>query len=145
MTSFDMDILSQEDVATKAAPDMTTSQLIEAMWKLKNMTTELNAKKKDINNANNIYKSAFITLMDEQGSDLARAHGVSAQITEMEVPNMGDFDAFARYVVANDAWHLVKKSVNSAPWRELLQQEGVIVPGTSVYVKRDISLRKSQR
>lgn len=80
-------------------------------------------------------------LMDEQGTLTAGTQVGNAIISEKVVASVKDWDEVWSYVVSNEAFHLLPRSINAAAYREYLNA-GQEIPGIEPFVKRDINVRK---
>ena len=71
-----------------------------------------------------------------KNADLEGARGKQAQatISRSDVPNVTDWDAFAKYVLKTGALDLLQRRVAIEAWRERLAQQ-VAVPGVDVFTR----------
>ena len=81
-----------------------------------------------------------LAAMDEMGVDATRSDHASMSRSTQQLPQVTDWDAFYRYVKANDAFYLLQKRVSSKAWSEQLELDGEI-PGTEAYEKVKLNLR----
>lgn len=130
-----------DNIQTNTAPS-TVGGIIDRMF-------ELREERKVIGKQDELLKAeytelelALLNAMDTQETMQSRGRAASATITEDLYPTNINWDVVFEYVKANDAYHLLQRRLNTAPWKELLQLEGEPLPGTESYLRRTISLRK---
>jgi len=127
---------------TVAAPQVASvGSLIDQYYELRDQLREAQAVEKEIKGQMDVLEEELIALYDAQGVTLCRGRRASASITEQDIPVVNDWEAFWDYVFENRAAHLLQKRVGAGSWQEL-RDAGELVPGTEVFTKRGISVRK---
>ena len=84
-----------------------------------------------------------LDLMEEQGIESTRIKGVATlTVTSQDVFNADDWGAVYQFIEENNMPHILQKRLASTSIKELNNQ-GVEIPGVSVFTKRGLSLRKA--
>ena len=119
---------------------MNIETLISELWALRESKRELSQQEKLLNERYNTLKQELIQQLDEQGVNGAKTSRARVIITESQVVQTQDWDAFCAYVRENDAFHLIQKKPSVTACKELSAIEGMPPPGISLRTLRDISL-----
>src|SRR5690606_5322899 len=114
--------------------------LITELWTLRESKRELSQQEKALNERYNTLKQELIHQLDEQGVSGAKAARARVVITESQVVQTQDWDAFCAYIRENNAFHLLQKKPSATACKELSSIEGTPPPGISFLTLRDISL-----
>lgn len=122
--------------------DAPLSELIEHATKLRDEAQILSKLERDTRALLARVQDIIIGRMDKDGTTLSRVEGVSVSITEEQLPVIDDWDEVYKYILDNRYMHLLQRRMSSAAWREI-EQTGERVPGTTPFVKRKLSMRKS--
>jgi hypothetical protein len=77
----------------------------------------------------------------ETGSESARTEHASMSVSKQIVPNVMDWDKVYDYIREHDAFYLLRKQLNTGPYREQLELDGEI-PGTEPFEKVSLNVRK---
>ena len=99
------------------------------------------AEKKEVQDQFDNLERAVMAELDNSGTTLSRGIAASASVSEEELPNVKDWDAFYKYIQDNEAFFLLQRRVSSAAYREL-KYSGTEVPGVETFKKRRLNLRK---
>lgn len=127
-----------EEVETK---QLTPGQIIAEMFEIRNERKRISERDKVLVDIWRTLEAELMRLGDEMGMRRMSSDLGTATITAEVLPLVDDWDDVHRYIVENDACHLLQRRVSSAAFREL-QDAGIDVPGLSPYTQRKISLRK---
>lgn len=119
---------------------MNIETLISELWTLRESKRELSQQEKALSERYNTLKQELIHQLDEQGVSGAKATRARVVITESQVVQTQDWDAFCAYVRENNAFHLLQKKPSVTACKELTSIEGTLPPGISLLTIRDISL-----
>jgi len=119
---------------------MNIETLITELWTLRESKRELSQQEKALNERYNTLKQELIHQLDEQGVSGAKAARARVVITESQVVQTQDWDAFCAYIRENNAFHLLQKKPSATACKELSSIEGTPPPGISFLTLRDISL-----
>lgn len=114
---------------------------IDELNELRERKRELVAELKEVEERYAALEAEIMSDLDSMGIDLARGSTARVSISETTVPTVEDWDAFYEYVKSQDALYLLERRVAARAWRELYES-GELVPGTSPFVRRKLSLRK---
>jgi uncharacterized protein YjcR len=115
--------------------------MIDALYELRERKRELKGEMDDLEQRMEELEAAITKDLGTQGMTLARGTRASVTVTESEVPTTEDWDQVLSYIKQNDAMHLLERRISVAAWREL-QESGELVPGTTPFTKRKLSVRK---
>lgn len=125
----------------KLQPPATLGSMIDQMFAIRQQRAELSTEDKKLSAEYEALGAQVMALLDEQGTTMSRAATASAVITEEEVAQVEDWDAVYNYIVENEAFFLLQRRFNNAPWREL-RANGDEVPGTAPVKVRKVAVRK---
>lgn len=123
--------------------ELRMDEISDRLFALRDKLRELDDERKQITEQINSLKVIALARADEQGATRISTATGTLIVTETEVPNVNDWEEVWKYIVDNDAYHLVQKRINSAAYRELLKL-GEELPGADTYVKRDVNFRAAR-
>ena len=121
--------------------DKPTGTMIDDMFDLREKKKELEARVKDINEQMTLLEAELMNKLDDEKQTMGRGLSASASITNTEIPMVEDWEEFGQYLIDNDALYLLQRRVAVRAFREL-KDAGEVIPGTTTFPKRAISLRK---
>jgi hypothetical protein len=127
----------------KASPPSTVGALIDALWTQREAKRELEAKIKDIETLMNQYEEQLDAKMAADGVTKAvGAHATASFSTSVAAAVDGEngWDQAFPWIAKNKYWHLLRKQLNDAAYRELLEA-GKKVPGIQPFTKKRLTLR----
>ena len=119
--------------------------LIDGLYALRSRRLELTKEVENMKSQETTMRQQIIMELDNIG--LAKASGTEATvgITMSIQPEIEDWDEVHKYIRELDRFDLLQKRISVVAWRDLINEEGTLVPGTLVTEVRDISLTKSSR
>lgn len=80
--------------------------------------------------------------LDAQGVQSVSGHLATAYIAESIVPSIDDWDSFHAFVRKNNAFYLLQRRVNAAPYRELMaERRNRKIPGATSVTLRTLNLK----
>ena len=123
-------------------PVETVGSLIDDLFMLREQRRKIAETDRDLRDQYAELEARLIAALDVQETTMARGRSASATLSEEELATVVDWDLVHHYVRTHDAWFLLQRRINSAPWRELTAERGEPIPGTTVFKKRSISLRR---
>lgn len=129
-----------QPVSPKNSPTQLGDK-IDALYELRERKRELQSELKALEEEYKLLEAAILDDMDAQRTTLSRTARASASITETEVPTVVDWEAVQDYIRNNDALYLYEQRLAARAWREL-KDSGVLIPGTTPFTRRSLSLRK---
>ena len=124
-----------------SAKPLTLGQLADRAKQLAAERSALAAQDKKLEGELKDLKVQIIEALDKQETRVAEGKIAKVSIVESEEPAVTNWDAFFAYVRKNNAFHLLQRRVSSPAWRELRALKKKDVPGTEVFLKRDLSIR----
>ncbi len=119
--------------------------LIDGLYALRSRRLELTKEVENMKSQETTMRQQIIMELDNIG--LAKASGTEATvgITMSIQPEIEDWDEVHKYIREHDRFDLLQKRISVVAWRDLINEEGTLVPGTLVTEVRDISLTKAHR
>lgn len=131
-----------EEILTKQP--QTTGEIIARMFEIRKERKEISTKDKKLIAEWEGYEETLKAKMKEQGTDDEPVTSISskrgtATLTEVEVPNVDDWDAFESWVYETKSLHLLQRRIAANAFREL-HDAGETIPGVRAVPKKDISL-----
>jgi hypothetical protein len=123
-------------------PVETVGGLIDDLFMLREQRRKLAETDRDLRDQYAELEAKLIAALDVQETTMARGRSASATLSEEELATVTDWGQVHEYVRTHNAWYLLQRRINSAPWRELTAERGEPIPGTTVFKKRSISLRR---
>ncbi len=116
---------------------------IDQLYQLKQQRSEIQKEVDKIKKQEEVIKKEIIDLLEAQGLNGAKGKIASVAIGERVYPNILNKEEFFEWAVKNNRFEMLTKHVNQAAFREMLENEGMLPPGTDVYTEKTItSLRK---
>lgn len=128
------------------AAEKLTGTLEQEASKLRALKEEKDLAAKALKKAEDQFKEqerAVLDLMEEQGIESTRIKGVATlTVTKQDIYNADDWGAVYQFIEENSMPHILQRRLSATAIKELSQQ-GINVPGTSIFQKRGLSLRKA--
>lgn len=118
----------------------TLQELITQSKNLRNIAADHTRMADDAKAKREEIDQQIIALLEAQGVDSTRTDVASVSISTTNCPNVDDWDAFASYVVQNNAVYLLQRRVSGKAVEELVAG-GETVPGVSFFAKKSLNLR----
>lgn len=128
--------------AANDAPKMTTAQMIDRLWKLREDKRELAAKLKPITEEFDKLEKALTEALIARGSIGDKTKKCSASLSEEIVGNIKDWDSLTAFIKKSGHFHLLQRRISNPAYRELnalLAKKGG-VPGVEVFTKINLTL-----
>lgn len=119
---------------------MNLNEMVSAASELREQKRSLDRAAKDIAAELETLNLKILTSMDELGIDRLAVGGITMSVSEQVVPNVVDWPAFERYVIENNALHLLQRRAATSAYRELLQA-GETPAGVEPFTKRNVNMR----
>jgi hypothetical protein len=126
----------------KAAP-VTVGSLIDALWTQREAKRELEAKIKEIETLMAQYEEQLDIQMAKDGVIKANGAHASASFSSTvsaSVEGEGGWDLAFPWIAKHKYWSLLRKQLNDAAYREILEA-GKKVPGIQPFTKKRLTLR----
>jgi hypothetical protein len=125
--------------------DKSTGAIIDELYnrRAERLAIERTVKqmKQDEETLSKIIKERLV-----QGN-MSKASGLVATAspyTDLQ-PQVEDWALVHKYVSDNDAFHLLQRRLSVEPWRELITESGILVPGTVIFENEKLSITKVSR
>lgn len=119
-------------------------ELIDIYYRVREERKLIREQDKELTRKLDVLKEAIIEKLDAEKSDLGRGLVATASVTENVVGTMKDYERFSQFVYRHKALHLLDKRINSAAYREMLEERGE-VPGVEPFTRRDLSVTKRSK
>jgi hypothetical protein len=126
--------------------DMTVDQVIGSYIKLRNKRDSIDAEAKQktklIGETMMKLEHHLMQLADAQGVDSFKTEHGTAFIKQSDYASVEDWDAVLGFIEGEKAYEFLTRKVNKLAVRDYIDtHEGVIPPGMSYGVRRDIQVR----
>ena len=140
-------VATRRKTATAQAPDtpkkpLTTAQIIDRLWKLREDKREMAAKIKPVETEIATLEESLIKSLQERGSEGEKTRNASASLSYEVVGNIKDWDSFTAYIKKSGHFHLLQRRISNPAFRELatlLSKKGG-VPGVEAFTKTNLTL-----
>lgn len=99
------------------------------------------AEEKKIKERIDELEASLMAQMGDVGLTRAGSNRANAIIQESEVPSIKDWDACLEFLIANDMLFFLQRSINQAPYRDLIAT-GEAIPGVEPFTRRKLSITK---
>ena len=121
---------------------MTQGQLIDQLFELRERIRELDRQSQALKDEKQILEDTLLKDLDAQGVQSVSGRKATASISENIVPSIEDWDSFHAFIRRNNAFYLLQRRANAAPYRELMEQRhGKKIPGVTSVTLRTLNLR----
>jgi hypothetical protein len=119
--------------------------LIDSAFELREDRREVDAGSKKLKTELDELEAGIFVRLEDQGMVTGRAVKASATVTEQVVGTTDDFDATLEWIGKDfeNRKYLLYRKVLGAPIVELYKAGEDLPPGTSVFTKRSLSLKKN--
>lgn len=118
----------------------------EEAMKLRQLKDRKDEASADLSAAESAYKDQeqiIIEMMEMQGLDSTRLAGIATLTkTVQEIPTAEDWGQVYEYIINNDMPHLLQRRLSAGSIKELNDQ-GIEVPGVTIFRKIGLSVRKA--
>lgn len=118
--------------------------MIDRLAEIRDEKRGLNNQLKELDEQFKDLQEAIMQALDAQGMQFGGSSRYRATITESVVPTVEDWQGVEEFVKQEDALFLFERRIAVAAWREF-HESGTLVPGTSPFTKRGLSLTKAKR
>jgi hypothetical protein len=115
-------------------------QLRDAKEEIKRLMTE---KQKPIIDLMDSLETKMLGLLDASGMDSAKTSSGTVYRTPKTNAKVADWNVLIAYVVANEAYDLLTKSVAKDAVKSRIEETGEIVPGVDMYTFNTVGVRRS--
>jgi hypothetical protein len=126
---------------TQQAPE-TVGGLIDELFLLREQRRKLAETDKNLRDQYAELEASLIAALDQQEATQARGRSATATLNEEELATVVDWHLVHEFIRSQNAFHLLQRRMNSAAWREAAAERGEPIPGTTVFNKRSIALRR---
>jgi len=101
---------------------------------LKHKITDLNRELKAVTQEKEEYENRLIGAMEAVGFDSVRTKDMSISIQKASVPTVVDWDEVYKYIIENNACHILQRRPSTSVCRELFEM-GENIPGMEEFEK----------
>ncbi len=126
---------------TQQAPE-TVGGLIDELFLLREQRRKLAETDKNLRDQYAELEASLIAALDQQEATQARGRSATATLNEEELATVVDWHLVHEFIRSQNAFHLLQRRMNSAAWREAAAERGEPIPGTTVFKRRTIALRR---
>jgi hypothetical protein len=101
------------------------------------------AKLKPINDSMLLIEKYLKQIMDDRGITQIKSDKFgTAFLTTTDYANVENWDSLLEFVISNERYEMLQKSVTKTAVREYIQEHKAVPPGVSYGTKIDVSIRK---
>ena len=115
---------------------------IDALFTLREKRRELEAQAEELKKDADFIELAVMEQMKAEGIESSRGVKATVSISKNIVPNVEDWDAFYKYILRNNWFHLLQKRPSVSGCQEIFEMKKRI-PGVVPFEKETINLRKT--
>lgn len=128
--------------AIKQPAPETVGGLIDELFLLREQRRKLAETDKNLRDQYSELEARLIAALDLQQTSMARGRSATATLNEEELATVTDWSQVHEFIRSQNAFYLLQRRINSAAWREAANERGEPIPGTMVFKKRSIALRR---
>ena len=129
-------------MSAQLKPIETVGGLIDELFLLREQRRRLAETDKDLRDQYSELEARLIAALDQQEATQARGRSATATLNEEELATVIDWHLVHDFIRSQNAFFLLQRRINSAAWREAAAERGEPIPGTTVFTKRSIALRR---
>jgi hypothetical protein len=129
-------------MSAQLQPIETVGELIDDLFLLREQRRKLAETDKDLRDQYSELEVRLIAALDLQQTSMARGRSATATLNEEELATVTDWSQVHEFIRSQNAFFLLQRRINSAAWREAAAERGEPIPGTTVFNKRSIALRR---
>jgi hypothetical protein len=120
----------------------TQGQLIDQIFETREKMRALEKQITTLRTDKDVLEKQLLDQLDAQGVQSISGHLATAYISESIVPSVDDWDSFHAFVRKNNAFYLLQRRVNAAPYRELMtERRNRKIPGATSVTLRTLNLK----
>jgi len=121
---------------------LSIGKKIDALFDLREQKTKANEMVKDINKEFTDLQSEILNEMQAIDAKSVKGERATASVTIGFYPNIEDGETFFNWAVKNKRYEFLRKQINAAPAKEMLDQENKLPPGVSSHTEPKLNLRR---
>ena len=129
-------------MSAQLQPIETVGGLIDELFLLREQRRKLAETDKSLQAQYADLEAKLIAALDLQETTQARGRSATATLNEEELATVTDWSQVHEFVRSQNAFFLLQRRINSAAWREAAAERGEPIPGTTLFKKRSIVLRR---
>lgn len=123
-------------------PKDTLGSRIDKLQDLYVKIKDLEGKASALKQLYDFEEKEILDFMEKQGMTKASGTKATVSVSKNEVPSVEDWDSFYTFIRRNNAFYLLQRRANAAPYRELLaQRRNKKIPGVSTVEKTTLNRR----
>jgi hypothetical protein len=129
-------------MSAQLQPIETVGGLIDELFLLREQRRKLAETDKNLQAQYAEMEARLIAALDLQQTSMARGRSATATLNEEELATVTDWSQVHEFIRSQNAFFLLQRRINSAAWREAAAERGEPIPGTTLFKKRSIALRR---
>jgi hypothetical protein len=129
-------------MSAQLQPIETVGGLIDELFLLREQRRKLAETDKNLQAQYAELETRLIAALDLQQTSMARGRSATATLNEEELATVTDWSQVHDFIRSQNAFFLLQRRINSAAWREAAAERGEPIPGTTVFKRRSIALRR---
>jgi len=115
---------------------------IDTLYQLRSQRLALEKKAEELKKQEKELEDQLINGFSEIGLTSAKGRMASFSFANIDQPNVKNWDLLYEFIVENNDFSLLHKRVGAEAWRDYLENDNVLVPGTEIFKKTQAYLRK---
>ena len=123
---------------------MSFNALVEQLWQIREERRDLAKRDKELMAQYDELKTSIIARLNDLGIDSAKTPVARVTITESQVVNPTDWDAFYQYIKDTDSFHLLQKRFATNACKELATLTNEPIPGIEFKTLHDLTLTSNK-
>lgn len=121
--------------------ERTLPQQVDDLRKLRDTIREKKNALKELEDEFRTSEEKVLNALREDGATKLSGKLATASVSEADVPSVEDWDDFYKFIRRNNAFYLLQRRANAAPYRELLEQrKGKPIPGVKTVTTYRLNL-----
>lgn len=139
-------VKQQEHYMNAQAPDISTriAQFVALRQKIDEIETRHEQELKPYKDARAQLEAVLLSMLDAAGVDNAASKGVGTVYrSTRKSTSLADPDAFRRFVIGGELWHLLDWKANVTAVEAFLDENKALPPGVNFSQKLTVGVRKA--
>jgi hypothetical protein len=115
---------------------------IDTLYQLRSQRLALEKEADELKKQEKELEDYLVNGFSALGLSSAKGSLASFSFVKLDQPNVKDWDLLYKFIVDRNDFSLLHKRIGAESWREYLENDSVLVPGTEIFKKTQAYLRK---
>jgi hypothetical protein len=115
---------------------------IDTLYQLRSQRLALEKEADELKKQEKELEDYLVNGFSALGLSSAKGSLASFSFVKLDQPNVKDWDLLYKFIVERNDFSLLHKRIGAESWREYLENDSVLVPGTEIFKKTQAYLRK---